>query len=125
MASKHPMAAHLRQHSQLVGRGHFPGRLYNLGLYPGAVYDSEASQAVYGEIYRMNNPDGLLLTLDHYEGINEAPPETFAEPDEYVRELVPIQTESGPLVCWTYLYNLPTDQLPQLTTGRYFMNDFS
>lgn len=119
MASKHPVAAYLRQRSQLVGVGRFPGQLYNLGAYPGAVYDSQTDQFVYGEVYRMNEPTQLLAELDHYEGISTGAVAPSAEPDEYVRELVPVQTKQGTFVCWTYLYNLPTDQLPLLPMGRY------
>jgi len=119
MASKHPMAAYLRQHSQLIGVGRFPGLLYNLGAYPGAVYDSQTDQFVYGEVYQLNEPAQLLAELDQYEGVSAGAVESPAEPDEYVRERIPVQTEQGTFVCWTYLYNLPINQLPLLPMGRY------
>ncbi|WP_170299148.1 gamma-glutamylcyclotransferase family protein [Larkinella terrae] len=111
-ASKHPMAEFLRQNSKLVGPGFFPGRLYDLGTYPAAVYDPEAAGFVHGELYFFPEPDPdyqtRLQTLDDYEG------------DEYDRIVVPIQTTDGFVLCWTYVFNQPTDSWPRISSGRFF-----
>ncbi|WP_128547389.1 gamma-glutamylcyclotransferase family protein [Larkinella soli] len=107
-ASNHPMAATLRQLGERVGPGHFPGRLFHLGGYPGAVYEPEAATLVHGEIHRLTDPERSLPLLDDYEG------------DEYARALVPVRTEGGLVDCWTYLFIRPTAPFRLITSGRYF-----
>lgn len=109
-ASKHPMARLLRERSQRLGAGFFTGRLYDLGSYPGAVYDPDTEGRVYGEIYQLNesDADNLLQILDSYEG------------DEYTRAVVPVTTNNNLIMCWTYLFTQPTDLLPLIASGRYF-----
>ncbi|RRA98592.1 gamma-glutamylcyclotransferase family protein [Larkinella rosea] len=110
--SKHPIAEFLRRNTQLVGPGFFPGRLYDLGTYPGAVFNPEADSFVHGEIYFFPEPalknQKLLRTLDDYEG------------DEYDRILVPVQTANGFIQCWTYVFNQPTESFPRIFSGRFF-----
>ncbi|GAB3268921.1 gamma-glutamylcyclotransferase [Larkinella harenae] len=106
--SKVPMAEYFHQHSELCGTGFFSGRLYDLGTYPGAVYKAQSETVVHGEIYRLKpdfNP--LLHRLDEYEG------------DEYIRAIVPVQTNSGLVNCWTYLFSEPTDALTLIASGRF------
>ncbi|MGM9512157.1 gamma-glutamylcyclotransferase family protein [Larkinella sp. GY13] len=109
-ASKHPMAQDLRQKAQLLGPAFFPGRLYDLGTYPGAVYDPIAQTNVYGEVYSFTESvwKREQETLDDYEG------------NEYVRAIVPVQTDDGLVDCWMYLFKPPTDSLPLIASGRYF-----
>ncbi len=108
-ASKVPMAQYLRQRSQRIGTGCFPGRLYNLGAYPGAVYDGQADGFVYGELYTFSasTASELFNALDAYEG------------DEYTRAVVPVQTENGFVGCWTYLFTQPMGDWPVIASGRY------
>ncbi|MGA0557003.1 gamma-glutamylcyclotransferase family protein [Larkinella sp. VNQ87] len=107
--SEHPMANWLRLHSRLLGPGFFAGWLYDLSTYPGAVLDPLTDAKVHGEVYCVPIPvfESLLQTLDDYEG------------DEYTRAVVPVQTADGPVDCWTYLFNQPTDALPLIRSGRY------
>jgi gamma-glutamylcyclotransferase (GGCT)/AIG2-like uncharacterized protein YtfP len=109
-ASKHPMAHYLRQNSQLIGPGFFPGLLYDLGMYPGAVYDPNTENFVHGEIYLFPEPaaENRLRTLDDYEG------------NEYNRIVVPVKTADGFINCWTYVFNQPTASWPRIASGRYF-----
>lgn len=109
-ASKKPMARQLRRHSQLRGTGFFPGQLFDLGAYPGAIYNPKAAGFVHGELYTFSVADspGLLQALDAYEG------------DAYVRAVVPVQTEDGLVNCWTYLFTQPTHSFPLIASGRYF-----
>ncbi|WP_266368968.1 gamma-glutamylcyclotransferase family protein [Tellurirhabdus rosea] len=110
--SAHPMAAFLRQHSTPVGPGWFPGRLYNLGWYPGAHYEPQSEGKVYGDIVKLTESQIVLAELDRYEGLDETPP-------EYSRVLVPVQTGSGALVCWTYLYRGPVSAGQLIPSGKY------
>ena len=76
-------AQHLHQHAQLLGRARWPGRLYLISNYPGAVPSSSNNEFVNGELWRLNDPDQLLATLDVYEECAPSSP----VPHEYKRSL--------------------------------------
>ncbi|MFN4146724.1 MAG: gamma-glutamylcyclotransferase [Runella sp.] len=110
---QNPFASYLRQNAVYKGTGTFAGRLYNLGHYPGAVYDTQSSHQVVGEIYELKNAALILKKLDDYEGINEPLP-------EYKRQKIEVQSETGELVdCWIYLFILPTHGLQLIAEGDY------
>lgn len=110
------IADYLHQNSDFIGEGTFPGKLYDLGNYPGAVYDATAITRVHGHIFRLHDSAILLKRLDLYEGIYLSQPEK----NEYRRELVPVNINHELLYCWAYLYNFSTDLLKEIDTGRYF-----
>lgn len=107
--------AYLQANSTLIGPGNFAGKLYDIGDYPGALFDESCGLKVYGQIAELNNPDKVLAQLDPYEGIG---PEN-KRPYEYTRQLVSIETENGLLDCWVYLYNHPVNGYRQIASGRY------
>jgi len=115
-ASPHPMAGLLRRFSVLVGEGYFTGQLYDLGEYPGAIYQPRSRSRVYGEVLRLTDPDRLLPELDRYEGFDAEVPD---EADEYIRYRVPVTTASRVLECWAYLYVRPVSGLIRIPSGRY------
>lgn len=45
---------------------HIPGRLYDFGLWPGAVYDADNMGTIACEEHKVT--DEQLADLDHYEG---------------------------------------------------------
>ena len=104
----------LKNNSSYVASGSFKGRLYNIGPYPGAVYDNRAGASVFGHIIKMQNDDKLLLMLDEYEGYGEKE----SQPNEFIREIVPVTTAAGGTICcWVYLYNLPAIPYRQIRSG--------
>ncbi len=109
------MARLLQQGSEALGDGWIPGRLYDLGQYPGAVYDAQASTRVYGRIFRPHDATTLLECLDNYEGIDSENPAAA----EYMRALTPVQGIHGTLWCWVYLYQLSIEGLPEIPGGNY------
>jgi gamma-glutamylcyclotransferase (GGCT)/AIG2-like uncharacterized protein YtfP len=108
-------AAYLREHAAFYYPGKVKGQLYDIGEYPGAVFDDDAKEFVYGSIYTMNNTAELFQQLDDYEGFGE----TLGQPNEFERELIVVETEQGLIDCWVYLYNLPVDGFRRITSGRY------
>jgi len=108
--SAHPMAALLRQRSTPLAPGWFAGRLYDLGAYPGALYEPDSETKVFGEV--LNLSPAVLPLLDRYEGLHE-------QPAEYVRRRVPVQTAAGPVACWAYLYCGPVSESRRILSGRY------
>ncbi|MCB0633636.1 MAG: gamma-glutamylcyclotransferase family protein [Saprospiraceae bacterium] len=104
-------------HARAVSRGSafLPGRLYDLGSYPGAVYDPEEQSMITGQVYKIQSPEEVFPTLDRYEGVIATP----EIPAEYTRTLVPAQHKGQLLSCWIYLYILDTDHLPLIESGNY------
>jgi gamma-glutamylcyclotransferase (GGCT)/AIG2-like uncharacterized protein YtfP len=112
----HPMARLVTQSCELIGPAHCQGRLYLVRHYPGMVLSDDPAEKVYGELYRMKWPDELLPSLDEYEGFGDG----FPPPNEFVRELCRVTTQSGESCeAWTYLYNRPVDRLPRIASGRF------
>ena len=114
----HPMARMLSRNADFVGTARCRGRLYLVKHYPGLVLSDDASDAVYGEVYRLHQPEALLREFDMYEACGEG----FAEPTQYVRQRLPVSLEEGTdqaIEVWTYIYNWPVAHLPRIASGRF------
>ena len=85
-----------------------PGYLYDLGRYPGLVYDAAASDRVYGQVLELREPQATFQVLDEYEGLHEAPA-------EYARTLLTI----GSAAVWAYTFLGSTGSLPRISSGDY------
>ncbi|AMR32895.1 hypothetical protein A0256_16445 [Mucilaginibacter sp. PAMC 26640] len=105
--------AYLTRNCKLVAKGKIHGRLYDIGEYPGLVIDLK-SDYVYGAIYVIDNV-AILKKLDDYEGVGE----NEEQPDLYLRQLHPIETERGPIAAWVYVYNRPVAGLHLIKGGDY------
>ncbi len=105
----------LRSKSEFVSEGWISGKLYDLGSYPGLVYEPNARQRVRGEVYSMYRPELLLPVLDYYEMID---PNKLAD-NEYKRSLLPISTADRIQECWTYIFQRPVTALPEISSGDY------
>jgi gamma-glutamylcyclotransferase (GGCT)/AIG2-like uncharacterized protein YtfP len=108
-------AKKLHSFSVLVGNATFPGRLYTVSWYPGAIHLPTASTRVHGEVYRLPSLPDLLPELDEYEDIYD---------DEnlslYIRRSIPVQMENGPILnCWVYLYNQVLTDLKVIDSGDF------
>ncbi len=110
-----PFSGQLSNTSEYIGEGCFPGKLYLVSWYPGALYVAEAASFVHGEIYRMSHAERLLRLLDEYEEVLPDPGKSL-----YVRKIVPVLTQDGTtLSSWAYLYNQPAEGLQELPDGRF------
>jgi len=56
----------LRSQAELVERATVPGSIYRVSHYP--AFRPEPAGGVRGELYRLNDPETTLKTLDEYEG---------------------------------------------------------
>ena len=110
-----PYGAFLKDNSRFCQEGRFRGALYNIGNYPGAVFLPASETFVHGSIFLIDDPKTILKELDDYEGFGE----DFAEPNEFIRELIEVETENSAIHCWVYLYNQPVDGFPVIESGRY------
>jgi gamma-glutamylcyclotransferase (GGCT)/AIG2-like uncharacterized protein YtfP len=112
----HPMAQLLSRSADFIGEARCPGRLYLVKHYPGMVLSDAADDVVFGELYRLKQPEALLREFDMYEACGEG----FAEPTEYIRRLLPVTLGDGTTSeAWTYLYNWPVAHLPRIASGRF------
>jgi len=108
-----PFAKKLQQNAIWRGKASFTGQLFDLGTYPGAVYDQNASTTVQGEVWQLNDFQKTIKALDYYEGIHEKEP-------EYVRQQIPVLLESGEKIdCWAYIYCLPTYLFELIPSGDH------
>lgn len=105
----------LRSNSKFVGEGWISGRLFDIGSYPGLIYDLQSSQQVRGEIYQMYKPQHLLPLLDQYEMIDSNRPDE----NEYKRSLLPVMTAGQGVTCWTYIFQLSPSSFPEISSGDY------
>lgn len=113
--SANPFGLHLAEHSTKITLGKFRGRLFDIGPYPGAIYDDMANTYVQGSVLSLHHLAGTLNLLDEYEGFGS----TEAQPNEFVRELIDVECSSGTLQCWAYLYNLPVCDFTHIESGDY------
>ena len=99
------------QGARWLGAAQVPGRLVDVGRYPGFLH---GQGLVTGEVYEAD--DAHLTRLDGVEGVV---PGDRAE-SHYWREVVTVL--SGPLQgqqVQTYVYNRPTDGCTPITHGDY------
>ena len=95
----------LTERAQYVGRGRVPGRIIDLGPYPGALPD--AAGTLHGEIYRVLDP-ALWPVLDSAEGA------------QYHRREVIVRSEDGrELAACIYWYIGPLDRGVPIPGGDY------
>lgn len=65
-------ARFIRRNCSLIGEGHFPGTLIDIGSYPEAVFEQDSENKVHGEVYRIDqNQEELVSFLDHFEGVGD------------------------------------------------------
>ncbi|HEY4835579.1 MAG TPA: gamma-glutamylcyclotransferase family protein [Bradyrhizobium sp.] len=115
----HPMAQLLAANADFLGEARCRGRLYLIKHYPGLLLSDDPADIVFGEVFRLRERDALLRELDMYEACGEG----FAEPTEYIRQMLPVTREDGAASeAWTYIYNWPVTGLPRIASGR-FMED--
>ncbi|MEZ2335693.1 gamma-glutamylcyclotransferase [Mucilaginibacter sp. RCC_168] len=113
--SANSYGAYLQQHCTLLQIGKFRGKLYDAGEYPAAIIDTNIDQYVQGSIYVMDEPGKILAFIDDYEGFGD----DQEQPNLFVRELTTIETSSGMIECWVYVYNFPVDGLLLIKSGNY------
>lgn len=109
------MARFLHDRAYSRGMAYLSGRLYDLGSYPGAVYDPAESNTITGQVYSLRDPEAIFPILDEYEGVSPNP----SLPEEYVRELVPASLNNEIISCWIYRYNFDITTLPLIPSGNY------
>jgi gamma-glutamylcyclotransferase (GGCT)/AIG2-like uncharacterized protein YtfP len=112
----HPMAQLLSRSADFLGEARCRGRLYLVKHYPGLVRSDDPTEVVFGELYSLRQPEALLREFDMYEACGEG----FAEPTEYIRQMLSVTSdEKAASEAWTYIYNWPVAHLPRIASGRF------
>lgn len=102
-----------------VGEAFVRGTLYDLGEYPGAVLDANATGHIRGWVYRLPADPTVLAALDDYEGFDP----TDASASLFIRELVTATLATGEAVeCWIYTYNRSVHLAPMILSGDYLQH---
>ena len=112
---KSQMAQFLESNSRFLGALYVPGLLYDLGHYPGFIYDLNAPEKVFCHLFEIIVPKAVFPILDQYEMIDPFK----AENNEYRRTKIPIEFEQKTMESWVYEYNFPTSGLRKITGGNY------
>ena len=116
LSDDNEFAIYLKNNSKFYSAGKVKGRLYDIGEYPGAVLTSEGDKYIYGDILKIDTPEKVFKVIDDYEGYGGEQ----SWPNEFIRVLTDIETKSGAMSCWIYVYNLPVNGLRYIKDGRYF-----
>src|SRR5262249_6097194 len=99
------------------GRGWIHAALFDLGIYPAAVPADDAR--VWGEVYRMSDPEPVLNALDEIEGYREDEPDSSL----YTRSKISVTFENGQTAeAWGYFYNAPLGKAPRIESGDYLQH---
>jgi gamma-glutamylcyclotransferase (GGCT)/AIG2-like uncharacterized protein YtfP len=114
-ASRSPYAQLLRVRAQFVGEGWTPGRLYNLGRFPGAVFGDDCANRVHGELFVLR-ANALLAALDAYEGCGGQ----GTKPDLFYRDVVEVRlARGGKFPAWVYPFAGAVRSRPLIASGRF------
>ena len=112
-----PSVRRLVARLRLIGPGSAPGRLYDLGAYPGAIFEPSAECRVAGDVFELPADSlNLLADLDAYEG--------YATDDAagslYLRIRLSVTLADGRAIdCWAYRYNREVGPARRIESGDY------
>ncbi len=115
MHFQNSMTRILKSQSTFIGEYHLPGTLYDLGRYPGFVFDPTKSELVYGHLFQLNHPAKVFEIVDCYEGIDPTNPTE----SEYLRMAVERVVKEKIATVWFYQYNLEVSGLTIISDGNY------
>ena len=100
------MARWLRGAARHLGAATAPGRLYDLGAYPGMRRARGYRERVVGDVYRVTNPR-VFRVLDRYE-------------TTFIRERCVVTLDrGGHSAAWTYRYRYGVAGAMRIASGDY------
>jgi gamma-glutamylcyclotransferase (GGCT)/AIG2-like uncharacterized protein YtfP len=110
-----PMARRLRAAGLHVGTARTPGRLYDLGPYPGLKEARRRGEWVVGDLYALSGCRKVLRVLDRYEAGAAG-----RERARFVRvSAIVCQAGGRRRSAWLYLYRPPVRAGARIRSGDY------
>ena len=121
------LPAHLKtliERLRPVGAATVPGRLYDLGEYPGAIVDPDARTQIHGYVLELpalpeedNDAEASFWQrLDEYEGFDSR----AGERNLFLRQRCTATLADGrPLECWLYSSNQAVSEMQRIPGGDY------
>jgi gamma-glutamylcyclotransferase (GGCT)/AIG2-like uncharacterized protein YtfP len=108
------MGALLAREARFLGEALAPGRLYDLGEFPGMKDPASPGEEVRGEVYELE--EALLLRLDEYEGCGPDDP----QPSAFARCRRRARLADGRTAeVWVYLYRAEIEEQRRIASGDY------
>jgi len=106
------MAKWLRNSASHLGTATTPGRLYDLGAYPGMRTARGGRERVVGDVYRVTDAR-VFRVLDRYEA-------------RFARERCVVSLErGGRRVAWAYRFRYRVASAARIASGDYRSHRFS
>jgi gamma-glutamylcyclotransferase (GGCT)/AIG2-like uncharacterized protein YtfP len=115
--SRHPMARLLAERARYVGPAKVPGRLYDLGRYPGLLPPQSAGDWAHGDLFDLGEGTTTLAELDAYE-LEESPLPAYFE--RQIEEA--ILADGTRARAWVYWYRGDVAESRRIASGRYELN---
>jgi gamma-glutamylcyclotransferase (GGCT)/AIG2-like uncharacterized protein YtfP len=111
------MAQYLASHAEFVTDGWFQGRMYRISYYPGVIASEDQTDRIYGEVYKLSDPQAMLNVLDDYEERADH----HDQPAEYQRANVSITAINATVYesVWIYLYQWSVEGKKQISRGDF------
>ncbi len=104
---------------RLLGSGHVPGRLYDLGDYPGAAEGAGDVDRIHGELYWLPRADAAFKVLDSFEGFDPAKPGL----NEYSRKETKVTMAGGGRIrAWIYWLSRAHACGRRIPSGNYALH---
>jgi gamma-glutamylcyclotransferase (GGCT)/AIG2-like uncharacterized protein YtfP len=103
-----PHSRYLAENARWRGEARVPGRLYDLGRYPGLRRARRAGDWVTGDLYRLPESPALLAALDEYEGS-----------DFRRRPVIAHSGGRGTVKAWVYMYQPGVSEARRIPSGIY------
>lgn len=99
----------------VVGRGHTPGRIYDLGQFPGGILDARCGGLIHGLVLQV--PDAQTLQeMDDYEGFDPS----GVPGNSFVRTQCDVTMENGrSMRAEVYIYTRDVSRSRLIPSGRY------
>jgi gamma-glutamylcyclotransferase (GGCT)/AIG2-like uncharacterized protein YtfP len=109
----------LVQQMRRIGAAYAHGHLYDLGEYPGAIFDTDCDRRIIGEVLELTDSESILAALDHYEGFDR----NDRGASLFVRNECHVILENGEgIECWAYVHNGEISSAKLIESGDYLGN---
>jgi gamma-glutamylcyclotransferase (GGCT)/AIG2-like uncharacterized protein YtfP len=106
----------LRFRPRPLGAGHVPGRLYELGDYPGAAEAVGNEDRIQGELYWLPRAEVAFKVLDNFEGFDPARPAS----NEFERKETMVTLAGGRRIrAWIYRLAPTQARGRRILSGNY------